>query len=64
MRRGKIINITLSEGRGFIIDENDEEIPFCLKMLDNRLGIADEVLFEIVKTNYGLTAMNIKALVA
>ena len=64
MRKGKIINITLSEGRGIILDENGEEIAFCLKTLDKRLGLGDGVLFEIQKTEHGLTALNINAFAA
>ncbi|WP_421943279.1 hypothetical protein [Pedobacter sp.] len=61
MRKGKIINITLSEGRGIILDENDQEIAFCLKTLDKSLGLGDGVQFEIQKTDHGLTAVNITA---
>ncbi|AZI26423.1 hypothetical protein EA772_14165 [Pedobacter sp. G11] len=61
MRKGKIVNITLSEGRGIILDENDQEIAFCLKTLDKCLGLGDGVLFEIQKTDHGLTAVDITA---
>ena len=64
MRKGKIINITLSEGRGIISDENGEEIAFCLKTLDKSLGLGNGVLFEIQKTEHGLTALKINAFAA
>lgn len=59
MRRGKILRINLSEGCGFILDENNEEIVFQLKILDKSIGISDDVLFEIIFKDGGLSAINI-----
>ncbi|UKT63602.1 hypothetical protein [Pedobacter mucosus] len=60
MRKGKILGVNALEGRGFIQDENDQIIAFCLESLDRRLQIHDSVLFEIALTRYGLTAINLK----
>lgn len=59
MRKGRVLRIDQSIGRGFIQDENEQEIAFCLKSLDENIKINDTVEFEIELTRHGLTAMNI-----
>jgi len=62
MRKGIIIRIDQSAGRGFIEDENLQEIAFCLNGMDGNIKINDLVEFEIELTAHGLTAINISVL--
>ena len=59
MRIGKILSVNASEGRGFIEDENEQEIAFCLKGLNQPVHINETVMFEIELGKYGLTATNV-----
>ncbi|UKT64662.1 hypothetical protein [Pedobacter mucosus] len=60
MRKGRITQANPSEIRGFIQDENEQEISFILNNLDANINVTDNVLFEIQLTEFGLTATNIK----
>lgn len=60
MRRGTINAITLSEGRGLILDEHNEEIGFKLKSLDKGISLGDEILFDIEYIDGGLLAVSIR----
>lgn len=61
MRKGKILCVNATEGKGLIKDENKQEIAFCLTETNNTIKINDVVWFEIELTNHGLTAVDIKA---
>ncbi|KRT18013.1 hypothetical protein ASU31_01605 [Pedobacter ginsenosidimutans] len=61
MRKGTIIHIDQSVGFGFIQDENEQEITFCLNLNEN-LSAGDLVEFKIELTAYGLTATNLRLL--
>jgi cold shock CspA family protein len=60
MRIGMVMRIDQSIGCGFIQDENEQEIAFCLKSTDEHIKIGYTVGFEIELTQHGLIAINIK----
>lgn len=60
MRKGVITSIITTAGCGYLVDENDQEIQFCLRNLRGQLSVGDVVWFEIDLTNHGLTAINIR----
>lgn len=62
MRKGTIIQIDQSVGLGFIRDENEQEIAFCLATLNENINIGDLVEFKIEKMIHGLTATNLHVL--
>jgi len=62
MRKGKIIHIDKSVGFGFIQDENEQEIAFCLANLNENIDTGDLVEFKIELTAHGLTATNLRLL--
>ena len=62
MRKGTIICIDQSIGFGFIQDENDQEIAFCLTTFNENINIGDLVEFKIELTAHGLTATNLRLL--
>lgn len=59
MRRGKIFQISHSDGRGAIIDENEQDIYFNLESLKQDVQINAEVLFDIEFNGQDLIATNI-----
>lgn len=59
MRKGVILRIDQLIGCGYIQDENEQDIAFCLKNLNETIRISDTVEFEIELTQHGLTAINI-----
>ena len=63
MRKGVVLRIDQSIGFGFIQDENEQEIAFCLKNTDENIEISDAVEFEIQLTRHGLTAINLNLFV-
>ena len=62
MRRGKITSLNASQGSGFIEDENEQEIEFSLKELNQPVNINDRITFEIEIDKYGLKATQIVVL--
>lgn len=62
MRKGEIIHIDKSVGFGFIQDENEQEIAFCLANLNENIDTGDLVEFKIELTAHGLTATNLRLL--
>ncbi|QPH38956.1 cold-shock protein [Pedobacter endophyticus] len=60
MRLGKIKMVDTSKGIGFIEDENEQDIAFCLENTNDSLCAGDQVAFEIVLGEHGLMATNIK----
>lgn len=59
MRTGKILSLDLSEGIGYIEDENEQDIMFHIDSSYNELKLKDNVHFNIELTNRGLKATNI-----
>jgi len=64
MRKGTITNVSTCEGIGYIVDENEEEIAFCLGDLVEGLTTGQLVGFEIVLCSHGLVARNVQLLVS
>lgn len=62
MRKGTVIHINQSVGFGFIRDENEQEIVFCLANLNEDITAGDLVEFKIELTAHGLTATNLRLL--
>lgn len=62
MRKGTVIHIDRSVGFGFIQDENEQEIAFCLAFLNGNINIGDQVEFKIELMANGLTATNLRLL--
>ncbi|MDQ0641269.1 cold shock CspA family protein [Pedobacter sp. W3I1] len=62
MRKGTILHIDQSVGLGFIQDENEQEIAFCLANLNGNINIGDLVEFKIELMAHGLKATNLRVL--
>nr|WP_276898077.1 cold shock domain-containing protein [Pedobacter kyonggii] len=62
MRKGTVIQIDQSVGFGFIQDENEQEIAFCLANLTENITSGDLVEFKIELMAHGLTATNLRLL--
>lgn len=62
MRKGTVIHIDQSVGLGFIQDENEQEIAFCLANLTGNINIGDLIEFEIELMPHGLRATNLRVL--
>lgn len=62
MRKGTVIHIDKSIGFGFIQDENEQEIAFCLANLDENINTGDLVEFRIELMTHGLRAIKLKVL--
>jgi len=57
MRKGKILSINASNGRGLIEDDNQQEIEFYLSGLV--VKVSDEVSFDIAMGVGGLIAVDL-----
>lgn len=62
MRKGTVIHINQLVGFGFIRDENEQEIAFCLANLNENITAGDLVEFKIELMAHGLRATNLKVL--
>ncbi|WP_316799573.1 hypothetical protein [Pedobacter frigidisoli] len=59
MRKGIVILIDPVSDKGYIIDENEQDIPFLLSSLNKAVEVGDRVLFEITLSKSGLMAKNV-----
>lgn len=60
IRKGQIADLDLNSGRGIIIDENGQDIPFELNESLALVGINAEVKFQIELGQEGLKAVAIE----
>ena len=59
MRKGIVILIDPVSDKGYIVDENEQDIPFLLSSLTKAVEVGDRVLFEITLSQSGLMATNV-----
>lgn len=59
MRKGIVILIDPVSDKGYIVDENEQDIPFLLSSLNKAVEVGDRVMFEITLSQSGLIATNV-----
>ncbi|KLT63769.1 cold-shock protein [Pedobacter sp. BMA] len=59
MRKGIVILIDPVSDKGYIVDENEQDIPFFISSLTGGVEVGDRVTFEIKLSKSGLTAVSI-----
>jgi hypothetical protein len=59
MRQGILIRRDQGSATGTILDENSEEIGCCIVDLPASIEVRDDLFFDILLTEYGLTAVNV-----
>lgn len=62
MRHGTVILVDLSKSQGIILDENEQEITFCLNALLKEVELFEAVKFQIELVNNHLAAVNVRTL--
>ena len=59
-RKGEVILIDIEQGYGIIVDENGQDILFLLSHTSRHMNINSKVIFEIVLSSKGLTAVDVE----
>jgi CspA family cold shock protein len=59
-RKGEVILIDIEQGYGIIVDKNGQEIHFLLSKISHHMSINSKVIFEIILSSKGLTAVDVE----
>lgn len=59
-RKGEVILIDIEQGYGIIVDENGQDILFLLSKTSRHMNLNSKVIFEIVLSSKGLTAVDVE----